>query len=345
LGGRRKKVATDNRKTKVIILKALFDIGVPAGAARITQRLQAAGIDLRPRTVRFYLLQMDREGLTQSVSRRSGRRLTERGREELNSANVFEKVGFVAARVDSLGYRMSFKCQTGKGTVVANTALIRRRDLSRALSEINGVFDKRLGMGSRAAMADSGSTLGGQVVPAGFVALGTVCSVTVNGILLHESIPVTSRFGGLLEMREGRPVRFVELMEYSGTTVDPLEVFIGAGMTGVRQCARTGNGAIGASFREVPSVAIDDLKRIQKHMDQRGLSGILAIGSPNQPLLDIPVAEGRIGLIVIGGLNPLAALHEAGIQTSLHSLAALEDSKSFVTFDILYRRYMDSLRQ
>ena len=338
-------MATDEGTTRAAILKALADIGVAAGAARISARLRATGLELRPRTVRFHLLQMDRDGLTQLVSRRRGRLLTDRGRQELERANVLDRVGFLAARADALGYRMGFQCRAGEGTVVASTALLRRRDLSRALAEIGAVFAGRLGMGDRIAMVDRGGALGGRTAPPGHVILATVCSGTVDGILMGEGIPVTSRFGGLLEMREGKPERFVELMEYSGTTVDPLEIFIAAGLTSVRRCAETGCGAVGASFREIPSTAVDDVRRIHQHMGGCGLSGILAIGAPNQPLLHIPVAEGRTGVIVMGGLNPFAALREAGIQASLQSLAALEDYRSFAAFDALYRRYMDTLRQ
>ncbi len=55
----------------------------------------------------------------------------------------------------------------------------------------------------------------------------------------------SSRFGGLLEVRDREPVRFIDVIEYRGTTVDPLELFIGAGVTRVAQCAATGSGIIG----------------------------------------------------------------------------------------------------
>lgn len=187
-------------------------------------------------------------------------------------------------------------------------------------------------MGTRMGIAQAGEKLGGIVVPKGSVALGTVCSVTVNGIMLKRGVPVTSRFGGLLEIREGQPIRFVELIEYSGTTVDPLEAFIRASMTQVLECARTGSGIIGASFREFPSVAIDEVRRIRGEMETFGVSGILAIGKPNRPLLDVPVAEGRTGIIVVGGLNPMAAVHEAGIRIQIQSLSGLEDIRSYQTY-------------
>jgi repressor of nif and glnA expression len=195
------------------------------------------------------------------------------------------------------------------------------------------VFDQGLGMGNKLILAHAGERVCGITVPDDVIAVGTVCSVTVNGILLHEGIPVTSRYGGLLEMRDGRPVRFVELVQYSGTSLDPLEIFIKAGMTRVRNAARTGTGLIGASFREVPSVAVEDIRRISSGMAKHGLGGILTLGRPNQPLFDIPVSEGRTGMIVVGGLNPIAAVHEAGIEVSSRSLAGLEDFSRLVSID------------
>jgi hypothetical protein len=324
-----------NVAIKLAILKALKEIKGPAGAARIRERLLAFGLDLQPRTVRFYLLQMDREGLTNTVSRRAGRQVTEQGHGELENANIIEKVGFVASRIDSLLYRMSYDLRAATGTIVTNLALIHRSYLVRAMEDMRPVFARRLGMGTRLAIVREGENFGAVNVPADMVALGTVCSVTANGILLKHGIPVTSRFGGLMQVQEGKPLRLTALIEYSGTTLDPLEAFIRAGMTRVRECARTGTGLIGIGFREVPSGAVPEVRRIKKEMERQGLDGILAIGHPNQPLFDVPVGEGRAGLIVNGGLNPVAALCEAHAEVRFHSLAEVEEIGRFGDFNAL----------
>lgn len=324
-----------NDFAKYAILNALQEIRGPAGAARIQERLRAAGVNLQPRTVRFYLLQLDRDGLTRPVSRRAGRELTDQGQEELIHANIAEKVRFVASKIDSLVYRMSYDVRTGMGTIVSNLALISKQYLARALEDMRLVFAKRLGMGTKLAIVREGETFGTTSVPANRVALGTVCSVTTNGILLKQGIPVTSRFGGLMELKEGKPVRFVALIDYNGSTLDPLEVFIRGGMTRARDCARTGSGVIGVSFREIPAAAVADVRQIKKETERQGLDGILAIGTPNQPLFQVPVGEGRAGLIVNGGLNPIAALHESQMNVEFHSLAEVEDIHRFADFHAL----------
>jgi len=333
-----------NDKARAAVLRALSELDGPAGAARIAERLPGLGVRLQPRTIRLYLTELDRDGLTKLNSRRKGRVITEKGRAELEHSDVVAKVGFVRGRIDTLGYRMTFRGGTVEGTVIANFALVPSRDLSRVFAEIKPVYARRLGLGDRLCLIRANEMLAGRVIPGGFAALGTVCSVTVNGVLMAEGIPVTSRYGGLIELRQGRPVRFVELMEYSGVTVDPLETFIRAGMTDVRESAKSGSGVITASFREIPSVALDNARRIFDRLQRSGMGGILMIGRPGQPLLDIPVAEGRTGFIVVGGLNPVAAVVEAGISCELKSLSGLEEFSRFSTCEETFRRYMDALR-
>jgi repressor of nif and glnA expression len=323
---------------KIAILRALKEIGKPAGATRIQERLRADGLDLQPRTVRFYLLQLDREGLTRFVSKRAGRELTDAGRHELECANLFRKVGFIGARIDSLVYRMTYDLRSEVGTIVSNLALIPKSSLLPALEVMRPVFQRRLGMGTKLTIVRDGESFGGTAVPEDRIALGTVCSVTVNGILLKQGIPIVSRFGGLMEIADGQPVRLVALIEYSGTTLDPLEAFIRAGMTQVRELVRSGSGVIGVSFREIPAAAVADVQRIKTEMNRQGLDGILAVGTPNQPLFEVPVGEGRAGLLVNGGLNPIAALCEAGIPVTFHSLAAVEDINRFTDFNVIRDR-------
>jgi repressor of nif and glnA expression len=295
-------------------------------------------MDVQPRTIRFHLLRLDHEGLSEIVTRRKGRIITRKGREELSRANVIEKVGVVASKVDNLAYRMTFREDKPEGTVVANVSLIYPEHLQRALNEMKLVLRQNLAIGARVVVAAAGQFVAGSVVPENYVAIATVCSVSIGGLLLHAGIPVQSRFGGLLEVRDRMPVRFVDLIEYRGSTLDPLEVFIQANMTRVRDVMLTGTGLLCAGFREVPSVCIEDIRRIEKRLRVLGLGGVVGLGAPNQPLMGIPVSEGHAGMAVLGGLNPIAALQESGIPVKIKSLAGLEDFASFRTIEEWQRR-------
>jgi len=320
-------------KVERAILKLLGDMEGGAGAAKLSVRLKGMGQEVRPRTVRAHLLAMDKAGLTQPVSRRMGRILTERGRQELLSVGGVTKLGLVAARVDDLGYRMTYRYSSGRGTVVANVAMIREHDLTRALQHVLPVLRAGYSIGNRIAVLHSGEHIGDFTVPIGSAGLATICSVTINGVLISKGIPVVSRFGGILEVRQGQPVRFLDMIEYRGTTVDPLEVFVRAGMTQVGACTKTGNGIVGASFREIPAGALSLTRRLLQGLRERQLGGDLMLGEPSQPLLDVPVTEGSTGLILIGGLNPLAVLAEQGIPQTTRSLSGLCDIGVFMGVD------------
>jgi len=49
------------------------------------------------------------------------------------------------------------------------------------------------------------------------------------------------------------------------------------------------------------------------------------VGIPGKPLLDVPVSQGRVGLVVAAGLNAVAAVEEAGIETENHAMAVLHE--------------------
>ena len=322
-------------EVKQRILKILHRIGLPAGSSQIEELLRGWGVDLSERSIRLYLLQLDAAGLTRLESRRAGRSLTAKGLAEVEQGPAIERVGFVAGQIDELNYRMGFRLRAGMGTLVVNTTLLSARDEVAALDVVRPVFAARLGMGSRLLVLRAGAVYDvarAAVVPRGKIALVTVCSVSLNGIFLKEGIPITSRYGGLLEFRNRLPARFTELLAYGGTTQDPLELFIRAKMTSVRKCEQTGNGLVGASFREFPSVALPAVLKIRDQLQLLGLDGILAVGVPDQPLYGIPVGEGRTGLVVLAGLNPAAALEEAGIAVENRSLAGLLDYVKFPEF-------------
>ena len=328
--------ATDikTRKRKIAILRALRDAGRSLGASRLARDLEAMGMDISQRTVRYCLAMMDMEGLTSACGKR-GRRITEQGEQELANAFVTEKVGFIAAKVDELAYQMSFRPRQAKGTIILNISTVAADRIADALREMTSVFAAGLGMGRLAALGRPGESLGRFRVPPHRYAVGTVCSVTLNGVFLAAGIPTVSRFGGLLEITDRQPVRFTEMIYYDGSSLDPLEIFISGRMTSVREVVATGHGVIGASFREIPAVAVPAARKLAAKLAEAGLGGLIAVGKPNRPLLDIPVHEGRAGLVVVGGLNPLAAVQEAGIETSNKALTGLFEYDQLLPYEQL----------
>lgn len=312
------------RKKVLNILGVMKNSSSPLTSGKIASELLQLGQDVSERTVRLYLQEMDQEGLVRSYGKK-GHQVTEQGLNHLDLANILEKVGFLSAKIDAMTYRMNFDLNTTSGTVVINTTIVDPRQFAKHISLVSKVYADGYAMGHLLTYLAPGESLGHMEVPEGMIGIGTVCSITLNGVLLKHGIPTTSRFGGLLELQDRKPVRFAEIIMYDGTSIDPLEVFIRSGMTNYLGAVKAGSGRIGASFREFPAESRDLVEQLAEKLKRIGLGGLLTIGRPGQPVLDIPVNEGRVGAIVIGGLNPVSILEEKGIRAYSRALAGLVD--------------------
>ncbi|MBW1708383.1 MAG: DUF128 domain-containing protein [Deltaproteobacteria bacterium] len=326
-------------KKRLAVLRILQGSNKPLSSSIINQQLLAMGHEVSERTVRLYLQQLDREGMTEILGKR-GHRITERGLKELSVARAYEKVGYLAARIDQLTYNMDFNLVEKRGTVVINASIIEHDQLEQAVPLMKRVYSSGYAMGQLLTLFGPGERIGDVIVREESVGIGTVCSVTLNGVLLAHGIPTHSRFGGLLEVQDKKPTRFVELIHYEGTTLDPLEVFIRGGMTDYIGATSTGNGRIGASFREVPAGSRDSVLSLAGKLEEVGLNGFMSVGWPGQPLLEIPVSEGRLGAVVIGGLNPTAILEEYGIRIQNRALAALTEYSTLFSYKELDTRIL-----
>jgi repressor of nif and glnA expression len=311
------------------ILKILNDSKEPLGARVISHRLKGHGVDLGERAVRYHLKWMDERGLTQLVGR-DGRLITERGIEELGDALVRDKVGLAFARIELLAFRTDFNWDKGTGSVPVNVSFFQKGKFNKALKEMKPVFAEGFCVSDRIAIAQAGERLGELIVPENCVGLATVCSIVINGTLLKAGIPIDSRFGGILQIRKKKPLRFVELIHYAGSSVDPSEVFIRARMTSVKDVAKNGDGKILANFREIPALCRPIADEVIAKLNKVGLRGLLLIGNTSEPVCEIPVELNRIGMILYGGLNPVAAAAESGIETETHAMSTVMEYQNLV---------------
>ena len=55
----------------------------------------------------------------------------------------------------------------------------------------------------------------------------------MDGVFQRNGVPVKMAYGGRLEIEQGIPKRFKDLIGYRGTTIDPLELFISSGLTSI----------------------------------------------------------------------------------------------------------------
>lgn len=321
---------TQDVERKVLsILKVLSNSREVLGARVIARYLKELGIELGERAVRYHLKLMDERGLTRLVGR-DGRAITDLGLAELERALVADKVGFAFSRIEMLAFRTNFDWNRRTGSIPVNISFFPKENFKKALKIMRPIFQAGLCVSELVAVADEGENIGELVVPQGRVALATVCSIVVNGTLLKAGVPVDSRFGGILQIRNHHPFRFVELIHYAGSSLDPSEIFIRANMTSVTKVVKSGNGEILANFREIPAICRPIVKEVELKLKEAGLGGILLMGNISEPVCEIPVDLNRVGVILIGGLNPVAAAQEAGMGAENHAMSALLDYKKLV---------------
>jgi len=330
--------ASQVEREKLAMLRVLSNAPGAVGSKVIARRLKTEyGIGLSERAVRYHLQLLDEKGLTRKISRRDGRAITRLGLEELENAMVADKVGFVIEKIELLAYQDTFDPATGSGQIPVNISFFARDSFPAALKAMSASFKAGLYVSQLVAVAEEGQRLGGRLVPEGSTGLATVCSIVVNGTLLKSGIPMDSRFGGTLQYRSNKPWRFTDLITYSGSSLDPSEIFISGRMTSVDEVARKGEGKILANFREIPAVSLPLASQLFDQLEQAGINRPVAIGQRGRALCEMAVGLNKVGIVLAGGLNPVAAAVEAGILVTSRAMSGLVDFKSLVSFWDVYK--------
>ena len=334
-----KNLAGQDVERKVIaILKALAEVSEPLGSTAIARRLRRSGIELSERAVRYHLKLLDERGLTRPVGR-NGRLITPQGREELKNALVGDKVGFVIAKIELLAFQTTFDWRKRTGSVPMNISFFPKDKFRRALQLMRPVFQAGLCVSQKVGLAEEGGRLGEIVVPEGKAGFATVCSIVINGCLLKAGIPLDSKFGGILQIRNGAPLRFVDLIYYSGSSLDPSEAFIRAKMTDVRGVVRSGEGKLLANFREIPAPSRPLAEAVIDGLRECGFGGVIALGEVSEPVCEVPVGLDRVGLVLLGGLTPVAAVQEAGIETDNRAMSTMMSYQELMSFQEVLERF------
>jgi repressor of nif and glnA expression len=80
---------------------------------------------------------------------------------------------------------------------------------------------------------------------------------------------------------------------------------------------------------------LNQAKELLGEMDAARLGGMILLGRPSQPFMEVPAGKDRVGMIVAGGLNPPAAAEEMGTDTYSKAMATLVDYKALKPFTSL----------
>lgn len=324
-------VGADAENRLIAILKVLSESSEPLGSITIARLLEQDGVFLSQRAVRYHLKIADERGYTRPGGR-DGRMITDEGRREVREALAPQQLGLVRDKLELLAYLTTFDPVKRSGLVAVNTSIIDNNKFKKALAAMKNAFEAGFCVSGLVASAEAGGKLGHVVIPEGKTGLATICGASINGVLLKAGVPTEFRFGGVLEIRNNQPRRFVAITEYAGTSSDPSEQFIQAKMTSVIQTIGTGNGKILGAFRTIPAPAREVVEEKISLLKDAGIGGILTLGQTSEPLCQVPVALNRIGVVQLGGLNPVAAAVEAGIEIENIAESGMMDFQQLHSF-------------
>jgi len=287
------------------ILRILKEHREPVGAKRLSELMAERGFILSDRAVQYYLSYLDTMGFTEKVGNQ-GRILTAAGFQETDNALVDDRIGFVISKLERLAYRSTFDPATGTGDVAYNLSIVPEESLDRILAAFDEVMNAGCGFFSSYRIIDHDPR-----VPNGSSGIITICSISMDGVFQRNGIPVKMAYGGRLEIEGGRPRRFVDLIGYRGTTIDPLELFISSGLTSINRYCRTRSGIALANVREVPSSALTQVEDTIRQMKQCGFIFPVSMGNK---VFNLPHNPYRLSIVAFSGLNYIGNAAEQGFD-------------------------------
>jgi len=321
--------STEISRLEIEMLRILSESAEPVGSRMLKRELEKRGIFLNERTVRYHLQLLELRGLVTGHERR-GRTITDYGLAELSRALVSKKVGFVITRFLSMAYSVTYDYAADSGMVVTNVSIVDKSFYDKILRIVNDLHLANLLLAPYIKVLDEDEEYQNIVVPEGKIGLFTICDLTVDGVLIRSGIPLFFKYGGLVQVVNGKPLRFINMISYEGTTISPLELFIRSNQTSVLNVVKIGSGVLPVGMREIVAEARERTQKIISTLKEKGWGGVLTLGFPNEPVLGVPVSLDRFGLCMVGGLALAAALLESGakIETfASYCLVPIEDMK------------------
>jgi repressor of nif and glnA expression len=232
---------------------------------------------------------------------------------------------FVNHSIEDYAIQVTFDPVAGEGDVVFNLSLIKDEDFEYAISVLKDAFRTGVTVSGLVKFYSPGERIGDYVVPKGYTAICTMCSITFDGLLIKRGIPVNPIGGGVVEIENRTPIRFTNIILYEHTTIDPLQVLISQKITSVTSVMRTGSGNILANIREFHMEAEPLVGIVLDEISSSHFSGILEVGIPNLALLGVPVSPQYVGIAAVGGTNPMAAMREGGRWVQTQAMKGLMD--------------------
>ena len=220
-----------------------------------------------------------------------------------------EKISLVLSKSLNLIQQVNFDVEKQKGDIIANISYVHRDNIDRALSIMEDTYN------SNPKFINPYYKLVDHPENDYMVGIATICSLSIDGILINNGIMSNPTYSGLLELTE--PPLFIDLISYNGTTLDPHKIFLSKNMTSIT--GGDGPSKILASVKEIPYVARDYAVELLEILNNIGFS-IYKIGKPREFVYNSKVENYNFGVITGGGLNSIGAVKESGVPIQVKAL-------------------------
>ncbi|MDK2975255.1 MAG: HTH-type transcriptional regulator, global nitrogen regulator NrpRI [Methanofollis sp.] len=287
------------------ILRILQDHPGPVGAKRLSELMAERGFVLTDRAVQYYLRSLDEMGFTRKIGNK-GRVLTPRGTREIESALVGERIGFIISKLERLAVRTTFDPATGTGDVAYNLSYAPLDEIDRVKKAFDDVIAAECGFFNGYRIVDDDPR-----IPPGHAGFITICSVTMDGVMQRQGIPVEMKYGGRLAVERDGASSFLDLVAYRGSSIDPLQLFISAGLTSIQTYVAGGAGTVLANVRRVPLPAREQVFEIAAAMQASGFRFPLTAGEKVCNLAKEPY---RLSIVSFSGMNLIGHAVEQGCR-------------------------------
>ena len=156
-------------------------------------------------------------------------------------------ISLVLSKSLNLIQQVNFDVEKQKGDIIANISYVHRDDIDRALSIMEDTYN------SNPKFINPYYKLVDHPENDDMVGIATICSLSIDGILINNGIMSNPTYSGLLELTE--PPLFIDLISYNGTTLDPHKIFLSKNMTSIT--GGDGPSKILASVKEIPYISRD----------------------------------------------------------------------------------------
>ena len=226
--------------------------------------------------------------------------------------DIQPKISFLLSKTWNLIQQVNFDVEKRKGDIISNVSYINRDDLDSALDIMEESYN------SNPKYINPYYKIIDHPNDASKVGIATICSLSIDGILIDNGIMSNPKYGGLLELTE--PPLFIDLISYNGSTEDPHKIFLAKNMTSINR--NIGPNKILASFKEIPHISRDYSVYLLDILKNIGFS-IYKIGKPREVTYNAKAENYNFGVVTGSGLNTIGAIKEKGIDVEVKAIEKL----------------------